>query len=106
MQRTGSSKTSHRPWLGVSSAEQSGRVQIIRVSKGSPAQQAGLAPGDLVLAVDGAKVATLEAFYKKLWDRADPEGEVNLTVLQGAEIKTMRIRMVDRMRTMHKTAGV
>lgn len=106
MQRTGSSKTSHRPWLGVSSAEQSGRVQIIRVSKGSPAQQAGLAPGDLVLAVDGAKVDTLEAFYKKLWDRADPEGEVNLTVLQGAEIKTMRIRMVDRMRTMHKPAGV
>ena len=106
MQRTGSSKTSHRAWLGVSSAEQSGRVQIIRVNKDSPAQQAGLAPGDLVLAVDGAKVATLEAFYKKLWDRADPEGEVTLTVLQGAEIKTIRIRAMDRMLTMRKPSGI
>jgi serine protease Do len=106
LQRTGSSKTSHRPWLGVSSAEQSGRVQIIRVSKNSPAQQAGLAPGDLVLAVDGSKVETLEAFYKKLWDRTDPVGEVSLTVLQGAEVKTIRIRTVDRMRTIHKPAGV
>ncbi len=106
MQRTGSSKTSHRPWLGVSSTEQSGRVQIIRVNRDSPAQQAGLEPGDLVLAVDGAKVATLEAFYKKLWDRSDPDGEVTLTVLQGAEIKTLRIRAVDRMRTLRKPAGV
>lgn len=106
MQRTGSSKTSHRPWLGLSSTEQSGRIQIIRVNKDSPAQQAGLAPGDLVLAVDGAKVATLEAFYKKLWERSDPDAEVSLTVLQGAELKTIRLRAVDRMRTMHKPSGV
>jgi serine protease Do len=64
----------------VSSAEQGGRVQIVRVSKESPAQKAGLAPGDLVLAVDGARVATLEEFYKKLWARARPDADVSLTV--------------------------
>ncbi len=106
MRVSGSSKTSHRPWLGVTSAEQSGRVQIVRVNKDSPAQQAGLQPGDLVLAVDGTKVATLEGFYKKVWDRKDPESEVSLTVLQGADIKTIRVRAVDRMRSMHKPAGV
>ncbi len=106
LQKTGSSAVSHRPWLGVSSTEQSGRVQIIRVSKESPAHKAGLEPGDLVLAVDGAKVSTLEEFYKKLWARADPEGEVTLTVLQGAEIKSIRLRGVDRMRTMRKPAGI
>lgn len=106
MQQTGSSATSRRPWLGVSSTEQSGRIQIIRVNKDSPAQQAGLQPGDLVLAVDGTTVATLEAFYKKLWARSDPDGEVTLTVLQGAELKTIRIRAVDRMRTMVKPSGI
>jgi len=106
LQQTGSSKISRRPWLGVSSAEQAGRVQIIRVNKESPAQLAGLVPGDLVLAVDGAKVATLEEFYKKLWARTDPDGEVTLTVLQGAEIKTIRIRTTDRMRTMRKPSGI
>ena len=72
MQQTGSTRISHRPWLGLSSTEQGGRVQIIRVSRESPAQDAGLAPGDVVLAIDDEKVSTLEGFYKKLWARTDP----------------------------------
>ena len=106
MQRTGSTTKSHRPWLGLSSVEQSGRVQIVRVNKDGPAQAAGLEPGDVVLAVDGVKVATLEAFYKQLWARAQPDAEISLTVLQGAEIKTITLKAVDRMSTMTKPAGI
>ena len=106
MQQTGGTKVSRRPWVGITSTEQGGRVQILRVSKQGPAQAAGLAPGDLVLAVDGAKVATLEAFYKKLWDRARPDAEVSLTVLQGADIKTIVLKPVDRLSTMRKASGI
>ncbi|MBP6504020.1 MAG: serine protease [Rhodoferax sp.] len=106
MRKTGTTAQSHRPWIGISSAEQSGRVQIIRVSKDSPAQKAGLQPGDLVLAVDGAKVTSLEALYKKLWDRTEPEGDITLTVLQGAELRQLRLQSVDRMRNMRKPAGI
>jgi S1-C subfamily serine protease len=106
LQRTGSTTVSHRPWVGVTSAEQGGRVQIVRVSKESPAQKAGLAPGDLVLAVDGKRVATLEEFYKKLWDRARPDADVSLTVLQGADLKTIILKPVDRMNSMRKPAGI
>lgn len=106
LQRTGSTAVSRRPWLGLSSAEQGGRVQVVRVSKQSPALAAGLQPGDVVLAVDGAKVTTLEAFYKKLWERSDPNAEIQLTVLQGADVKTLTIKAVDRMSTMRKPAGI
>ncbi|KQP18431.1 signal protein PDZ [Pseudorhodoferax sp. Leaf267] len=106
LQRTGSTSLSRRPWLGLNSAEQSGRVQVVRVSKQSPALAAGLQAGDVVLAVDGTKVTTLEGFYKKLWDRADPTAEVQLTVLQGAEIKAITVKPVDRMSTMRKPAGI
>ncbi len=106
MQQTGSTKLSRRPWLGLSSTEQGGRVQIVRVSKSSPAQAAGLEPGDLVLAVDGAKVATLEEFYKKVWDHPRPDAEISLTVLQGANLKTIVLKPVDRMSTMRKPAGI
>jgi S1-C subfamily serine protease len=106
MQQTGSTRTSRRPWLGLSSMEQGGRVQIIRVNRESPAQEAGLAPGDVVLAVDGEKVDTLEAFYKKLWARAEPESEVQLTVLHGAEIRQITVKAVDRMKTMRKPSGI
>ena len=59
-----------------------------------------------MLAVDGSTVATLEAFYKKLWDRARPDAEISLTVLQGADIKTIVLKPVDRMSTMRKPSGI
>lgn len=105
MQQSGSSKQSRRPWLGLTSSEQGGRVQVVRVTKDSPADAAGLQPGDVVLAVDGDKVATLEAFYKKVWARANPDDEVRLTVLQGADIKTIAVKAVDRMLTLAKPPG-
>lgn len=106
MQQTGSTRVSHRPWLGLSSTERGGRVQIVRVSRESPAFEAGLAAGDVVLAVDGEKVSTLEGFYKKLWARPDPEGEVRLTVLQGSDIRQVTVRAVDRMKIMRKPEGI
>ena len=106
MRQTGETKLSHRPWIGLSSAEANGRVQVVRVNKEGPAAAAGLEPGDFVLAVDGEKVATLEAFYKKLWARDKPDGEVKLTVLQGADVKTLVLKAVDRMATMKKPAGI
>jgi serine protease Do len=106
MLQTGSSKLSKRPWLGLTSAEQGGRVQILRVNQDGPAQAAGLQPGDVVLAVDDTKVANLESFYKKIWDRATPEAEIKLTVLQGADLKTITLKPVDRMSTMVKPAGI
>ncbi len=106
LQRSGSSQQSHRPWLGVTSTEQGGRVQIIRVSEDSPAEAAGLAPGDVVLAVDDSKVATLESFYKKLWARSAPDAPVTLTVLQGADIKTVVLKPQDRMLSLKRPAGI
>ena len=106
MQQTGSTKSSRRPWVGLTSSEQGGRVQIVRVNKDGPAQAAGLEAGDFVLAVDGAKVATLEAFYKNLWAHAQPDDEIILTVLQGAEVKTIKVKAVDRMSTMQKPDGI
>ncbi|MDO8373258.1 MAG: S1C family serine protease [Polaromonas sp.] len=106
MQRSGSSAQSHRPWLGLNSSDQGGRIQIVRVSKDSPAELAGLEAGDVVLAVDGTKVATLADFYKKLWDRAAPDSEVSLTVLQGADVKTIVLKAQDRLQTLKKPSGI
>lgn len=106
MQSTGTTRLSRRPWLGLNSVELSGRVQVARVGKASPAWAAGLQPGDVVLAVDGTKVTTLEGFYKKLWDRADAQAEVQLTVLQGADVKTLTVKPVDRMSTLRKPKGI
>jgi S1-C subfamily serine protease len=106
MEQTGSTKVSRRPWIGLTSSEQGGRVQVVRVNKESPAEAGGVQAGDFVLAVDGVKVATLEEFYKRVWSHTNPEDEIELTVLQGAEVKKIVIKAVDRMQTMRKPAGI
>jgi S1-C subfamily serine protease len=106
MRQTGSSRQSRRPWLGLTSTEQGGRVSVVRVNEDSPAAASGIQAGDVVLAVDGTKVATLEAFYKAVWARPDPEAEVTLTVLQGSDMRSIVVRTVDRMTTLTKPAGV
>lgn len=106
MQQTGSTQASRRPWLGVSSAERGGRVYVVRVNREGPASEAGLAPGDVVLAVDGEQVGTLEAFYKRLWAHNDPEAEVRLTVQQGSQVRQLTIKGVDRMKTLRKPSGI
>jgi serine protease Do len=106
LQRTGISKHSRRPWLGLTSSESGGRVQVMRVSRDGPAEAGGLRPGDVVVAVDGTRVATLEQFYKKLWARPGPEAKVTLTVLQGADVRNITLQPVDRMTTLAKPAGI
>ncbi|MES2361677.1 MAG: S1C family serine protease [Pseudomonadota bacterium] len=106
MRQSGSSSQSHRPWLGLNSSDRDGRVQILRIAADSPAEDAGLQPGVVVLAVDGSEVSTLEAFYKKLWAHAAPDEPVRLTVLQDSEVKTIVLTPQDRMLMLKKPSGI
>lgn len=106
MRQQGSSKQSARAWLGLTSSDQGGRVQVVRVSEGSPADDAGLKPGTVVQAIDGLEVTTLEAFYKKLWARDTLEQPVRLTIRQGDDVKTIDIKPQNRMLSLKKPAGI
>jgi len=106
MRTTGSTQASHRPWLGVSSQVQDGRVRIVRVERGGPAQLAGVSVGDEVLEVDGTPVNSLEAFYKQVWTRGAPTDEVELTLRKGEDVRKIRVQAVDRMLTLRKPQGI
>ena len=106
MRQSGSSRQSHRPWLGLTSSDQGGRVKIMRVSADSPADDAGLEAGSVVLAVDGSEVTTLESFYKKLWARAAPDEPVKLTIRRDEDTMTIELKPRDRMLTLKKPAGI
>lgn len=106
MQQSGMSQKSRRPWLGLTSSDQGGKIQVMRVSQDSPAQLAGLSVGDVVMAVDGAPVITLEDFYKRVWNRSSPDAEITLTVKQGADVKSIVLKAEDRMLTLKKPASI
>ena len=42
---------------------------------------------------------------RKFGNILDPESEVSLTVLQGAEVRQVKVKAVDRMKTMRRPSG-
>jgi serine protease Do len=106
MQATGSTAQSHRPWLGLTSAEADGHVRVVRVAVGGPAHRGGIRQGDVILAVDGQAVASLEAFYKRVWAREKADDEIRITLQRGEEVQTLTVRGLDRMTTLAKPAGI
>jgi S1-C subfamily serine protease len=85
-----------RPWLGINAEEVHGRLFVTRVSPGGPAERAGVRAGDIVLGVGAQEVESLAQFYRKLWSLGAAGVEVPLKVLQGARIKDLKLRSVDR----------
>ncbi len=102
----GASHASTRPWLGLNCVEYEGHVRVLRLTPGSPAEEAGLEPGDLIVAVDGTEVADLASFYKTLWREERAEREVSLEVKRGADSLHLTVRAVDRMKTLSRPQGV
>jgi S1-C subfamily serine protease len=105
MREHGASRGSTRAWLGVNCVEYEGQVRVVRLSAASPAEEAGLLPGDRIVAVDGVAVADLESFYKALWQR-DAEREVSLDIRRGPSDQTVRLHSMDRMKTLRRPQGV
>jgi S1-C subfamily serine protease len=94
--RTGRSGRTPRPWLGVNAEEAHGRVFITRVTKGGPAERAGLQVSDLILTVHGKPVNGLADFYRKVWDLVQAGVSVALSVLQGSQIREIKVNSGDR----------
>jgi len=95
MVKTGSQRDSQRPWLGVNSLEEDGRIKVMQVNDESPAARAGISAGDIILQVNGEAVENLETFYRKLWT-GPPGTEFRLTVLHGVNVKEVVVRSIDR----------
>ena len=107
MVKTGGQKAARRPWLGVNSLEEDGRVKVMHVNEESPADKAGVVAGDIILSVNGEPVETLEKFYGKLWrPGSEPGTDVKLTVLHGVSLKEVTVRSIDRKEFMRAKPSV
>ncbi len=105
MRRDGASRSSSRAWLGMNCVEHDGAVRVIRVSRDSPAEDAGLLPGDRIVSIDGVAVSQLEVLYKTLW-RSAVQRDVVLEIRRLGQVQTMRLQSVDRSQTLSKPKGI
>ncbi len=106
LRERGASRSSTRAWLGLVCVEQDSTVRVVRTSRDSPAELAGMLPGDRIVSIDGAKVGGLEALYKTLWGNTNPQREVTLEIQRGGEAQTLKLISVDRMKTLSRPKGI
>jgi S1-C subfamily serine protease len=86
-----------RPWLGVGADDLQGHVFVTKVSPDGPADRAGRAVGDIILAVGDDPVQTQDEFYQHVWAKRQAGDEVPLKVLKGVEVKEIRVRSIDHL---------
>jgi len=86
-----------RPWLGMATEELQGRLFVTRVSADAPADKAGVQRGDIIVGVGADAVTTHAELYRKVWSLGPAGTEVPLKVLQGASVKEIKLRSIDRM---------
>jgi len=104
--RTGNERDAKRPWLGVNSLEEDGRIKVMQVNDESPAARAGIEAGDIILSVNGEKVTSLDHFYQKLWKSGPPGVDVPMTLLHGVDMRQVVVRSIDRQEYMRRKVGI
>lgn len=76
-----------RPWLGLRVQDADGHLTVLGVNKGSPAEAAGLATGDVILGVKGKRVSSAAEYYRKTWEVGPAGSLIPLDVLRfGREV--------------------
>jgi len=78
----GQAKEPHRPWLGIYVAENMENLFVSGVTLKGPASIAGINPGDILTAVNGQQIDSLQRLYKVLWSQGNAGVELILTIIR------------------------
>jgi serine protease Do len=102
----GSSRSSSRAWLGLNCVELNGQVHVVRLSADSPAEAAGVQPQDVIVSIDGVRVADLASMYRTLWHGDRPDRDVALEIQRNGETMRVSVHAIDRMSILSRPRGV
>ena len=94
--RRGSAARPPRPWLGAFTAEQNGKVVVMSVADGGPADKAGLQTGDIISDLRNKEVDSLAEFYRMLWSSGPVGTEFPMRVVRDGRETWLRVKSGDR----------
>jgi serine protease Do len=92
----GQRKGAQRPWLGVTTFEDSDGVNVGRLTTDGPGERAGLERGDIITAVANAPVKTLAEFYRAVWSRGDAGVLIPMTITRDKKELTVSVKSIER----------
>jgi S1-C subfamily serine protease len=87
-----------RPWLGLYAAEVEDAIVVAGLAERGPASEAGLQPGDRIVAVGEDTVGSLAGFWRRVWAGGPAGKEIPLQVARDGRTMTVRVQSADRTR--------
>ncbi|HEY2538672.1 MAG TPA: S1C family serine protease [Stellaceae bacterium] len=87
-----------RPWLGLYAAEVEDAIVVAGLAERGPASDAGLQPGDRIVAVGDDAIGSLAGFWRRVWAGGPAGNEIPLQVARDGRSMTVRIHSADRTR--------
>lgn len=87
-----SDAAAQRAHLGVQVATEEAGLRVVGVRPGSPAQRAGIAPGDVILSVDGIPTPTIEELAEAV-GRRRPGDRATLRIRRGASEIALEVEL-------------
>jgi S1-C subfamily serine protease len=85
-----------RPWLGVFSADNDGRVVVVNVDERGPAAAAGMRSGDVISSVRDRSIDSLADFYREVWASGPAGVEIPIEVVRDRRSAWLRVKSGDR----------
>jgi S1-C subfamily serine protease len=87
-----------RPWLGLLAAEVEDAIVVAGVNERGPAKEAGLLPGDRIVAVGDDAVASLTGLWRRVWANGPAGREIPLQIARDGKTMIVRVVSADRSR--------
>lgn len=85
-----------RPWLGMYATESEDALFVGGVADNGPADQAGIRPGDKIVAVNDEDIPDLAGLWRRVWSSGSAGAEVRLRIERDESPRSVAIRSADR----------
>ena len=96
MLQTSRSPHPPRPWLGMYTQDPDGKLVVGKVTRGGPAERAGIQAGDEVLSVGELRVHGLAELFRAVWKRGNAGVDVPLTLTRAGDEFSVTVKSADR----------
>lgn len=85
-----------RPWLGLFTTESHGHLVVAGLTKGAPADEAGMQAGDVVVKVAETPVTDLVDLFRRIWAVGPAGSVIPLTIERDGGVLTVQVTSADR----------
>jgi serine protease Do len=85
-----------KPYMGLTSNDNTGKVMVTRVNDEGPAAKAGFKENDIILKVNKINIQDTEKFYKTVWSQGGPGTLLDFEIERNNQIISLKLTTMDR----------